>query len=266
MTRTRIAPSPTGDPHIGTLFQALFNYAFAKKHQGQFIVRIEDTDKARQVSSSEDAIFQALDWIGLTPDESIKHPGKFGPYRQSDRLKLYQQYADQLIKDNHAYYCFCSSDRLDQVRKDMQAKGQPPMYDQHCRSLDVKKAEAKAKKEPHVIRMKIPKNQTIKVNDLLRGEIKFNSNTIDDQIILKSDGYPTYHLAVIVDDHLMKITHMVRGEEWLAQLLNMFYSINTLIGSHLCLFTHPFYAIQIKVSLVSVMVMLQLIGILNPAI
>ncbi len=216
MVRTRLAPSPTGDPHIGTLFQALFNYVYAKKHQGSFIVRIEDTDKKRQVKSSEKAIFNSLSWLDLNPDESSNHGGDFGPYRQSERLKIYQKHAQQLIKDNKAYYCFCSQTRIDQIRKQLQKTNKPPMYDQKCRKLDPKTTKIKSQSNPFVIRLKVPAKKTIVVNDLLRGQIEFDSNLIDDQILLKSDGFPTYHLAVVVDDHLMKITHMVRGEEWLS--------------------------------------------------
>ena len=216
MIRTRFAPSPTGDLHIGSLLGILLNYIYAKKQKGKFILRIEDTDKKRQVKSAEKTIFKFLDWFDLNPDESPIHGGKFGPYRQSERLAIYQKYADKLIESKHAYYCFCSQERLDKVRKDMQKDGKPQMYDGKCRQVNLKESSQKAKSTPHVIRMKIPKRKTIKVNDLLRGEIKFNSNIIDDQVILKSDGFPTYHLAVVVDDHLMKITHMVRGEEWLS--------------------------------------------------
>lgn len=214
--RTRLAPSPTGDPHIGTLFGALFDYVYAKKHQGQFIVRIEDTDKTRQTPGAEKAIFQALDWLGLTPDESPQHGGQHGPYRQSERLQIYKQQAQKLVDLGHAYYCFCSQARLDKLRKSQQKSGQPPMYDKKCRSLNPKTAKQRAQAGPHVIRMKIPAQQTIKVHDLLRGQISFDSHILDDQVLLKSDGFPTYHLAVVVDDHLMKITHMVRGEEWLS--------------------------------------------------
>lgn len=216
MVRTRLAPSPTGDPHIGTLFQALFDYVFAKKNHGRFIVRIEDTDQARQVKNSEAAIFKALDWLNLTPDESPLHGGSFGPYRQSERLAIYKKHALDLIDQGHAYYCFCSGQRLDQIRQSRQQQGKPPMYDRLCRALDPAKAKLMAQTKPFVIRMKIPDRQTIVVKDLLRGSIKFDSSVIDDQILLKSDGFPTYHLAVVVDDHLMKITHVVRGEEWLS--------------------------------------------------
>ncbi len=216
MVRTRLAPSPTGDPHIGTLFQALFDYVFAKKNHGRFIVRIEDTDQARQVKNSETAIFKALDWLNLTPDESPLHGGSFGPYRQSERLAIYKKHALDLIDQGHAYYCFCSGQRLDQVRQSLQQQGLPPMYDRLCRSLDPKQAQLMAQTKPFVIRMKIPHHQTIVIKDLIRGSIKFDSSVVDDQILLKSDGFPTYHLAVVVDDHLMKITHVVRGEEWLS--------------------------------------------------
>ena len=216
MIRTRLAPSPTGNPHIGTLFQALFDYIYAKKNNGKFILRIEDTDKKREIKNSEKSIFDALNWLGLNPDESTRHGGNFGPYRQSERLDIYQKYAKKLVKKGYAYYCFCSPERLAKVRKSQQKKGLPPMYDKHCLSLSKKEIESKLKKQPYVIRLKVPKNKIIIINDLIRGKIKFNSNTIDDQILLKSDGFPTYHLAVVVDDHLMKITHMIRGEEWIS--------------------------------------------------
>jgi glutamyl-tRNA synthetase len=216
MVRTRIAPSPTGFPHIGTVFQALFDYVFAKKHQGQFIVRIEDTDRNRYVEGAEAAIFDAFSWIGIEPDESPLHGGESGPYRQSERLTHYQEAAKQLLEAGHAYYCFCSPERLDQVRKEMQAAGKPPMYDGHCRSLNLPESKARAKEESYVIRMKVPENESVTVHDEIRGDIIFDSNVVDDQVIIKSDGYPTYHLAVVVDDHAMKITHVVRGEEWIS--------------------------------------------------
>lgn len=213
--RVRIAPSPTGYPHIGTVFQALLNYIYAKKHQGSFIVRIEDTDRGRFVEDAEEAIFSALEWFNLEPDESPRKDGQFGPYRQSERLTIYQEYAQKLVTEGKAYRCFCSKERLDEVRKSMQANGKPPMYDRFCRSLDSKEAETRARTENHVIRMKIPENTKIKCFDEIRGEIEFDSSVVDDQVIMKSDGFPTYHLAVVVDDHLMKITHMVRAEEWI---------------------------------------------------
>ena len=217
MVRTRLAPSPTGDPHIGTIFQAFLNYAFAKKNKGKFIVRIEDTDRDRYVKGAETALFDALDWFGLTPDESVKHQGDFGPYRQSENLEKYQQHAEKLVKLKKAYYCFCSPTRLEKVRKNLQKQGQPPMYDGQCEKLDPIKAAQKAKNKPHVIRMKIEKsNNPIILHDDIRGDIKFDRHVLDDQVLLKSDGFPTYHLAVVIDDHFMKISHVIRGEEWIS--------------------------------------------------
>lgn len=215
-TRTRIAPSPTGFPHIGTLFQALFDYVIAKQANGKFLVRIEDTDQSRRVEGAEEAIFESLDWLGLKPDESVVHGGDFGPYRQSERLDIYQKYADQLLESGFAYRCFCSPERLSQVRKQQQKQGKPPMYDRHCRYLDIEEAKSRAETEPHVVRLVVPDDQKISFVDEIRGQIEFESNTVDDQVIVKSDGFPTYHLAVVVDDHLMEISHVVRGEEWIS--------------------------------------------------
>ncbi len=216
MIRTRIAPSPTGFPHIGTIYQALFDYAYARKNQGRFVVRIEDTDKARVVDGAEQAIFEALDWFGLKEDESTRSGGEFGPYRQSDRLHIYKEYAEKLVSEGHAYYCFCSKDRLESIRKEKQAQKLPPMYDKFCRSLLKEEAvEKKNSGTPWVIRLKVPEKTKIVMSDLIRGSIEFDSDMIDDQVLLKSDGFPTYHLAVVVDDHLMKITNVVRGEEWI---------------------------------------------------
>jgi glutamyl-tRNA synthetase len=214
--RVRIAPSPTGYPHIGTVFQALINFSYAKKHQGDFLVRIEDTDQTRFVEDAEDAIFSALEWFGLNPDESPRHEGNFGPYRQSERLDIYQKYALQLISQGDAYRCFCSKERLDTVRKDMQKNGLPPMYDKQCLSLNQEESEKRSQTEKYVVRMKIPSNEKIICHDEIRGDIEFDSQVVDDQVILKSDGFPTYHLAVVVDDHLMEISHIVRGEEWIS--------------------------------------------------
>jgi glutamyl-tRNA synthetase len=198
------------------MFQALLDYVYAKKNEGQFIVRIEDTDQSRFVPGAEEAIFNSLNWLGLTPDESPAHPGKFGPYRQSERLSLYAKSAQTLIDNGHAYHCFCSSERLEKVRTEMQKTGKPPMYDKHCRSLDKTEAIERAKHEPHVVRLKVPINESIILHDEVRGDITFDSNVVDDQVLLKSDGFPTYHLAVVVDDYAMKITHVVRGEEWIS--------------------------------------------------
>src|SRR3989344_4889590 len=217
MVRTRIAPSPTGFPHIGTIYQALFDFAFARKHLGKFIIRIEDTDRNRLVPGAEEKIYEALDWFGLTEDESPRKKNGKGPYRQSERLPIYKKHALELIEKKQAYYCFCTKERLKEVRTMMQAKRQIPMYDKHCRNLSEEKIqEETAAKKPWVIRLKVPENEKIRVIDGIRGKIDFDSNTIDDQVLLKSDGFPTYHLAVVVDDHLMEITHAVRGEEWIS--------------------------------------------------
>lgn len=209
--RTRIAPSPTGNPHIGTMYQALFNYAYAKKHAGKFIVRVEDTDRVRFVEGAESKLYESLDWFGLSEDESPRKEGDFAPYKQSERLALYQEHVKKLIAEGKAYYCDCTPERLDEVRKKLQAEKKTPMYDRYCRELG---------KTSGVIRLKIIPGQTYTWQDGVRGEMTFSTSKdgyplIDDQVLLKSDGYPTYHLAVVVDDHAMQITHAVRGEEWI---------------------------------------------------
>lgn len=216
MIRTRIAPSPTGFPHIGTIFLALFNYVYAKQHKGSFVVRIEDTDRSRFVEGAEKVIFDSLRWFGLTSDENPILGGKYGPYRQSERLDIYKKYVNELIQKKHAYYCFCTKERLDTMRrKQMEAK-KPPKYDRTCLSLSEKEIKTNLKNHvSYVIRMKIPDNEKVTISDVLMGTIVFDTSDIDDQILLKSDGFPTYHLAVVVDDHLMKITHVFRGREWM---------------------------------------------------
>ena len=215
--RTRFAPSPTGHIHIGNVYQILFDYAYAQKNRGQFILRIEDTDKKRFVQGAEEVIYRGLVWLGIKPSEGPQEGGPFSPYHQSQRLDIYRKHAEELVGKSKAYYCFCSPERLEKIRKEKQAKRQPPMYDGKCRGLDPEKALERVQKgENHVIRMKIPEKQTIIVNDLIRGQVKFNSQTVDDQVLIKSDGFPTYHLAATVDDHLMKISHVIRGEEWLS--------------------------------------------------
>ncbi len=217
MVRTRIAPSPTGYPHIGTIYQALFDYAYAKKNKGQFLVRIEDTDRERFVPDAEEKLFIALDWFGLTEDESPRKGGKYGPYRQSERLEVYQKYAQELLTKGYAYYCFCTRERLEEMRKKQQQEKKLVMYDKHCRSIRMDEAKQRVTNgETHVIRMKIPESTKLTYKDEIRGEITVDSNTVDDQVIVKSDGFPTYHLAVVVDDHLMEITHLLRGPEWLS--------------------------------------------------
>lgn len=215
--RTRIAPSPTGIAHIGTAYMALFNYAFAKQHGGEFIIRIEDTDQKRLVEGAEQVIYDSLSWLQIPHVEGTDIGGPFAPYRQSERLPLYQEAAHQLVKKGHAYYCFCSAERLEQVRNDQQARHEIPRYDRHCLHLSKEEIEAKLKaNEPYVIRMKMPENQVVTWNDLIRGNVEINTKELDDGVLLKSDGFPTYHLAVVVDDHAMEISHVIRGEEWIS--------------------------------------------------
>lgn len=214
--RTRIAPSPTGFPHIGTIYQVLIDFAYARKFGGKFIMRLEDTDRVRFIQGAEEVIYNALAWFGLNPDEDPKKGGPFEPYRQSERLDIYKKYADQLLASGHAYYCFCTKERLEQMRKDQEAKHESPMYDKTCMKLTATEVEEKlASGISHVIRMKIPEHEKIVVPDAIAGDIIFESDVIDHQVIMKSDGFPTYHFAVVIDDHLMEITHIFRGKEWI---------------------------------------------------
>jgi glutamyl-tRNA synthetase len=226
--RVRFAPSPTGPLHIGGVRTALFNYLFAKKHGGDFVLRIEDTDQNRYVEGAEDYIVNALNWCGIPFDEG---PGKnetFGPYRQSERKHLYKQYADQLIAEGKAYYAFDTAEELDAHRKDHEAKGKTFIYNWHNRekgrlvnSLVLTEEETNVKLEAgehYVVRFKSPQDETLELKDIIRGDISIDTNVLDDKILFKSDGMPTYHLANIVDDHLMQITHVIRGEEWLPSL------------------------------------------------
>jgi len=215
--RTRIAPSPTGAPHIGTAYIALFNYAFAMQHKGQFILRIEDTDQQRSTCESEQAIFDALRWVGLNWDEGPDVGGTFGPYRQSERLDTYRQYCKELVDKGAAYPCFCTAQRLTELREQQMAEKGSLGYDGHCAGLSpdevAKRIEAG---EPHVIRMNVPAEGECVFKDRLRDEIRIPWAQVDHQVLLKSDGFPTYHLANVVDDHLMQITHVIRGEEWIS--------------------------------------------------
>ncbi len=214
--RTRIAPSPTGDPHVGTAYVALINYCFAKQHGGDFLLRIEDTDQARSTPESEAAILAALRWTGLSWDEGPDVGGPHGPYRQSERSALYQRYAGELLAQGHAFRCFCTPTRLDDMRAAQRAAGIPQKYDGHCLSLPGEESDARAAAgEPFVVRMTVPREGVCVVNDLARGPVPFEYATIDMQVLMKADGLPTYHLANVVDDHLMEITHVIRGEEWL---------------------------------------------------
>jgi glutamyl-tRNA synthetase len=216
--RTRIAPSPTGAPHIGTAYIALFNYAFAKSHGGQFILRIEDTDRVRSTAESEKAILDSLNWIGLKWDEGPDIGGPKGPYRQNERSGLYQEHCMSLVEAGKAYPCFCTSERLKELRsQQMAAKEQFMGYDGHCSGISSDDARKRMETgEPHVIRLRVPQDGECAVQDRLRDEIRIPWNMVDDQILLKSDGFPTYHLANVVDDHLMEITHVIRGEEWIS--------------------------------------------------
>ncbi|WP_339924020.1 glutamate--tRNA ligase [uncultured Cyclobacterium sp.] len=222
--RVRFAPSPTGALHIGGVRTALYNYLFAKKHGGKFLLRIEDTDQNRYVPGAEDYIKQSLEWIGIEPDESPWNPGEVGPYRQSERKSMYMEYAQYLLDQGHAYYAFDTSEELDEMRKRLTAaRVVSPQYNSITRtqmknSLTLPSDEVKERLdsgEPYVIRIKIPRKEEVRLNDLVRGWVMVHSNSLDDKVLMKSDGMPTYHLANIVDDHLMGITHVIRGEEWL---------------------------------------------------
>jgi glutamyl-tRNA synthetase len=217
--RTRIAPSPTGDPHVGTAYVALFNYALARKSGGQFVLRIEDTDRERSSPASEAMIFGALAWLGLDWDEGPDRGGPHGPYRQSERTSIYREQAAELVRRGAAYPCFCTRERLEALREEQKAKKLNFGYDGRCRGITPADAGRRATAgEAHVIRLAMPKEGETVVRDLLRGEIRFENAQIDDQVLLKSDGFPTYHLANVVDDHLMRISHVIRAEEWLSSL------------------------------------------------
>ncbi len=226
--RVRFAPSPTGPLHIGGVRTALFNYLFAKKHGGTFVLRVEDTDQKRYVDGAEDYVVNALDWCNIPFDEGPGKDGGFGPYKQSERKHLYKQYVDLLIETNNAYYAFDTAEALDEERKNHEAKGKTFIYNWHNRtrgrlvnSLVLSKEEVQnkiANGDAYVVRFLAPQDETLALTDLIRGDIKIDTNTLDDKVLFKSDGMPTYHLANVVDDYLMKITHVIRGEEWLPSL------------------------------------------------
>lgn len=224
--RVRFAPSPTGPLHIGGVRTALFNYLFAKQHKGSFILRIEDTDQTRFVEGAEEYIIESLKWLGLEPDEGVGFGGEFGPYRQSNRKEIYTKYAQELIQSGNAYYAFDTAEELEELRTAAEKKGENFTYNYLTRkelnnslNLSVEETQSRIDSgQAYAIRFKTPENQIIKLKDLIRGEISIDSNTLDDKVLFKSDGMPTYHLANIVDDHLMKITHVIRGEEWLPSL------------------------------------------------
>ena len=215
--RVRFAPSPTGIPHVGNIRTALFNWLFARHHGGSFIVRIEDTDVARRVEGAVEAILDSLRWLGLDWDEGPEVGGDYGPYFQSQRLEMYQARARRLLEEGHAYLCYCSPERLEEMRREQVKRKQPPGYDRHCRHLTEKeRAEREKSGIIPVVRFKTPLEGQIRFHDLIRGEVVFEAATIDDFVLLKSDGYPTYHLANVVDDHMMKISHVLRADEWLS--------------------------------------------------
>lgn len=235
--RTRFAPSPTGYLHVGGLRTCLYNYLIARKNKGQFLLRIEDTDQTRYVEGAVESLLNTLKWVGLENDEGpyledtdskaenaplqigatrLAQKGSVGPYIQSQRTELYRKHAQELVENGHAYLCFCTPDRLEQMREQQAKNKQAPMYDRTCLKLKPEEIEAKKQAgEPYVIRQKIPRDQKIIFKDLIRGRVEFDGKTIDDQVLIKSDNFPTYHLANVVDDHYMEITHVIRGEEWL---------------------------------------------------
>ncbi|MDR3582809.1 MAG: glutamate--tRNA ligase [Candidatus Pacebacteria bacterium] len=239
-TRVRFAPSPTGFVHIGSLRTALYDYLYARHTGGDFVLKIEDTDQKRFVEGAVENLIKSLGWCGLGWDEGVfqtaeikddKIPvyvsknyknifeaGEYGPYIQSEKLEIYKKYAEQLVADGHAYYCFCGPERLEELRNQQAADKKPPMYDRYClRNISPEEVNEKLKENcPYVIRLKIPENETIEFEDMVRGIVKFDTNLVDDQVLMKSDGFPTYHLANVIDDYDMKITHVIRGEEWLS--------------------------------------------------
>jgi len=222
--RVRYAPSPTGTPHVGNIRTALFNWLFARHHGGSFIIRIEDTDQARIVEGATQATLDSLTWLGLDWDEGPAPDGEgerggYGPYFQSARTRLgiYRQHAERLVASGHAYGCFCTPQLLERMREQQQAQGRPPMYDRRCRHLSAAERQAQeARGTPSVVRLKVPESGETAFHDLIRGDISFQNAVLDDLVLLKSDGFPTYHLANVVDDHLMEITHVLRAEEWVS--------------------------------------------------
>lgn len=257
MVRTRFAPSPTGFVHIGSLRTALFAYLFAKHHSGDIILRVEDTDRTRLVEGAVDNLLKVMHTVGIHFDEGfyldetghVKERGEHGPYLQSERLTLYQKHALELIEKGHAYYCFCSEQRLEDLRKEQTALKKPPMYDGHCRNLSQEEVQSQmqtchAEGRNPVVRAALPKEGQTVIQDEIYGEISYENKVLDDQVILKSDGFPTYHLAVVVDDHYMGITHVIRGEEWIPStpkhlLLYQFFGWQTPKHAHLPLILNP---------------------------
>jgi len=244
--RTRIAPSPTGeDLHIGNAYTALVNYVFAQKNNGRFIVRIEDTDRVRLVPGAVDRILSSLEWLGIGHDEGPDIGGPYKPYTQSERLPIYKKLAIELVKKDLAYFCFCTPGLLAAMRKDQESRHLPPMYDGTCRSIGSKIANFRINKgEAYTIRLKVPREGSTSFYDIVRGDITFANKLIDDQVLLKSDGFPTYHLGVVVDDHAMDITHVIRGEEWISStpkhiLIYRFLGLEPPVYAHLPVLRSP---------------------------
>ena len=243
--RTRIAPSPTGDPHVGTAYIALFNLCFARQYGGQFILRIEDTDQQRSNKKSEQRIFDSLRRLELEWDEGPDIGGEFGPYRQSERTQIYQEHAQELVEAGHAFYCFATPEELSQMRSEQMARGETPKYDGRGLKLSSEEINGRLEKgEPYVIRMKIPEAGDCKFEDMLRGSIEIPWAQVDMQVLIKADGMPTYHLANVVDDHLMEISHVIRGEEWINsapkhQLLYQYFGWDMPVLCHMPLLRNP---------------------------
>ncbi len=222
--RVRFAPSPTGALHLGGVRTALYNYLFAKKNEGDFVLRVEDTDQTRYVAGAENYIIECLTWCGILPDEGPWKPGKYGPYRQSERKQIYKEYAEQLVKSGHAYYAFDTPEEIENLREKLKAQGKYNVQYDYRNRLEMRNSIVLPKEEteallkinfPHVIRIKMPRNEFVHFKDMIRGDIEMPTDSVDDKVLLKADGMPTYHLAVVVDDYLMKITHSFRGEEWM---------------------------------------------------
>lgn len=243
--RVRFAPSPTGYLHVGGLRTALYNYLFAKKNNGVFVLRIEDTDQNRKVEGAVENLIKTLNWAGLHYDEGPVAGGAHGPYVQSERLDIYKEHANRLVKEGKAYYCFCSKERLDLLRKEQEEKKLQPVYDKHCLKLSKQEIQEKINDGfPYVIRLNIRPNENVVVKDIIRGVVEFSTSTVDDQVLLKSDGFPTYHLANVIDDHYMQITHVIRGEEWLPStpkhvLLYNYFGWEVPAFAHLPLLLNP---------------------------
>jgi glutamyl-tRNA synthetase len=216
VVRVRFAPSPTGAPHVGNVRTALFNWLWARHCGGKFILRVEDTDQAREVENGLELIMESLRFLGLDWDEGPDIGGAYGPYRQSERLPIYRKHAEELAAKGAAYYCYCTPERLEQMRREQQARGEPSRYDRRCRwYTPQQRAEHEAAGEPHVVRLAVPLEGETTLHDFIHGDITIQNRDVDDQVLMKSDGFPTYHMAVVVDDHLMEITHVMRGDDWI---------------------------------------------------